>query len=108
MNGSVLHWVGVVVFGIGCIVFVALWLVYCLRCRSALLDLLQEVNDRIPYVMRNDAYSMNPFLPARVWRQHKEFFPEDNGTRQRVRRYLMLQCGSLLVFAMAILIAVFA
>ena len=55
------------------------------RSRSALFDLVEEVNSKLPYAVRYSLYSMNPLIPFRVWRKHREFYPQDTGVRHRVK-----------------------
>ena len=69
---------------------------------------MEEVNGKIPYVMRHNIYTMNPFEPFRIWRQHKQFFTHDTGTRHRVKHYGTVWIVSLLMFASVILIWVFS
>ncbi len=83
-------------------------LIYLFRIRSSQIDLLQEVNDKLPYVMRYDAYSMNPLTPFRVWRQHKFLFPEGIGTRHRIKRYWAMCAASFLLVATVVSVILFA
>ena len=106
--GPILRWIVYTVVGVGCVAAWASAMTCMFRLRSALLDLLQDVNGKIPYVIRNDPYSMNPFLPFLVWRQHKEIFPQDTGARHRIKRYASIWAGSMILFVVVILVVVFA
>ena len=82
-------------------------MIYFFRIRSAQLDLLAEVNDRLPYTLRYDAYSMNPLTAFRVWHKHKLLFPTDTGERRRVKRFYAIWAASFLLFAAAAVAIVF-
>ena len=104
---SFLHWLLFSGCAVGCIALWLLAMVSLFRGRRALLDLLEEVNSSVPYAARYELFSMNPLGPVRLWRKHKSIFPRDSGARRRVKRYLAIYFGSLVSFAVIILLVVF-
>lgn len=101
-----LHRIGLLVTGLAALALWASFMVCMLRSRSALLDLLEEVNGRLPYVTRYNPYTMNPLTPFRVWRRHREFFPQDTGARRRVKRYSTASMAALVACAALTLVLV--
>ena len=77
------------------------------RSRSALFDLVEEVNSKLPYAVRYSLYSMNPLIPFRVWRKHREFYPQDTGVRHRVKYNGTVYLASATAFTGIILVWIF-
>lgn len=102
-----LRWIVFLVAGFALVGLWASGLICMLRSRSALLDLLGEVNGKLPYVTRYDSYSMNPLNAFHVWRRHRQFFPQDTGTRHLVKCYGIASSVALVAFAGVILMLVF-
>jgi hypothetical protein len=61
----------------------------------------------VPYVLRYNVYSMNPCVPFRVWRKHKEFFPQDTGARHLIKHYYSAYIALFIAFVAVVLICVF-
>ena len=103
---QIMNWIGYSVIGLVCVGLWAWSIIYFLRSRSAFLDLLEEVNAKLPYVMRYSIYSMK-LIPFRVWRKHREFYPQDTGVRYRVKYYGAVYLILVVVFTSIILVSVF-
>ena len=73
------------------------------------MDVLEEVNAKIPHTASYNPYITNPLSPApiRVWRKHKQLFHEDTGARHRVKCYAIASLVSAATFATIVLIWVF-
>lgn len=99
MNPTALHWTRIVVAGVGCAFWVS-GMIAWFRGLPAFRDLARDVKKNAPH-------PANPFSALRVWKQHKELFPRDTGTRRRVKRTIVIYFGSLLLFGGMIAIAFF-